>query len=86
MGAEVIPEGLVMLRIRDHCAVYHNELSLFSQLRVVLLEATQESSARVSVIVQVARCQKSWHDSAWFYLVVVRMVINPILAHSATER
>jgi len=53
--AEVIPEGLVMIRIRDDCAVNHNDLSLFAQLRVVLLETTQESFARIPVIVLMTR-------------------------------
>ena len=52
---EVIPEGVVMIRIPDDCAVNHNDLSLFAQLRVVLLETTQESFARMPVIVFMTR-------------------------------
>ena len=81
--AEVISEGLVMIRVCDDRAVNQNDLPLFAQLRVVRFKATTKSFVRIRVIVPMAYCQKSWHDSAWFP-IMPRMVIDPILAQSAT--
>ena len=82
--AEVIPEGVVMIRIPDDCAVNHNDLSLFAQLRVVLLETTAESCMRTLVVVHMAWRKESRHDSCRSPVVVYRMIVQPILAHSGT--
>ena len=83
-----MPEGLVVLRIRDPCAAHRNDLSLSSPNsgKFCLFETAHEPIARVSVIVQVPLRQKSWHDSAGFAFVIMLMVGDPIIARSGGIR
>ena len=84
MSAEVISEGFVMIRICDDCAINHNNLSIFDQLRIVLFETLTESFMRTLVVVHMAWRKESRHDSCRSPVVIYRMIVQPILAHPGT--
>ena len=60
--AQVVSQGFVVVRIRDHRAIYHEDITILAQVKIVLLETVQEPITGLAAVVRVTWCQRSWLD------------------------